>query len=416
MLCSLIHDATGIAEFDAPALHQRFAYFVKRTSDVLRGIGFSSAILKSEQRYFTRAELQETKSRKSEFADAVKLAHSDIAALNLTFQKKISAAGKNRAVAVEKMQGIIIQHEIQMLVGKIEDYMKTYGTLIHAWEAFQSYTIAYCAYRDEIEKEIISDSLDQTIEAESIIPMLNNFDPERLKTEYATKVYLGKEIQRDLSRLMTLLNNYHRKGVDIKEKPDAEFSATIMTRLKERPSITVASWQMNENNSKEIDRKTVAKFERERNRILWHRKAKTGDPTQGKTTRVELPELKLTFSLPEGWISGESDAGMGLIGSYTSRDMEASMAIVLLPLEGRSLRDITAIRIKKSRGTAIRQRWGHRDELEYFWTLAREANGALMEIYSIRHGDNALLLSGTSPKNKYSLFKPKFDAAFNSLK
>ncbi len=418
LLRSLTRESAGVAEFKNPPLLRYFASYSKRIDEVTRSIGYSSGIGKNKLRYFSASQIQDIRNRKSEFSDSVKLAHADIASIYLAARKGAAESEQKRSGAAGSIQGKIAQREIQLIMEKIDEYMKAYARFKHAEAAFQSYSAAYNRIQEELGKEDLSGPLENSIKMKSLLPMLNDFNSGKLKMESVTRNYLSREIQRDISKLITLVNYYRQKKVEIKDHPAPGYAETIRTRLKEKPAVSVASWQMNETNFEEIDRKAVEKLSRERNRILWQRHLKKSRPSQAGANRLELPEIKVSLNIPEGWICGEPgsvETDTGVRRTYTSPDKTASLVIARIPLEGRTAQDIAAEWVKESRGEVIKQRWGKRDDTDYFWSLSRGSGGVLLEIYAIYHGDDALLLSGSSPKNKYSLFKTKFDTVFNSL-
>jgi hypothetical protein len=79
------------------------------------------------------------------------------------------------------------------------------------------------------------------------------------------------------------------------------------------------------------------------------------------------------------------------------------------------LNEISA-RWAKERGAGIvRQRWGKKENLDYFWTLARSPGRNVMEVYVLGEGQGALVVSGTTPRDRYTAFKAHLDAVFESM-
>jgi hypothetical protein len=418
-LRSLVRDSAAVGDHESPLEHQRFAHCVKRLDDIFRAIGYTTGIEKKDLRFFTAAHRNEIRNRRSEFADSLRLARQETAAMYAGSRKRSDAAARSRAAARENIQGSIAQQEILYLVEKIDSSMLLYKRLNHAESAFRKYSDAFNGLQEPLGKKSISEGLDHTIKARSIIPLVEDFKAERIRREHGTKEYLRRETGRDLARLAALLSFYRKKSIELKDKPAEEYSGEIQNRLKERPSVMVASWRMNEMNFEEVDRKAVEKLARERNRVLWQRSPKGTGTAEHAPVLDDGMDPGLTFSIPEGWVrrdADSSDARRGVIASFSSQDMKASVVIALVERAGRTAQEVAARWASDSGTSIIRQRWGKRDDRDYFWAVSRGGERSVTEIYAFTRGDDVLILSGSSPKDRYAYFRNKFTSVFNSLK
>lgn len=70
----------------------------------------------------------------------------------------------------------------------------------------------------------------------------------------------------------------------------------------------------------------------------------------------------------------------------------------------------------KERGAGIvKQRWGKKENTDYFWTLARSPERNVMELYVLETEEGAIVVSGTAPRDRYTAFKARLDAVFESM-
>lgn len=315
----------------------------------------------------------------------------------------------------KEIQQDIAELEIELLYDKIKDYFKAFERYTYARKALEDYSSRYEDFVDEINGGECSTLLKSVLKQESMLNAVRGFDRERIAREYEIKRYLKVDITRDMARLYTLLSFYKSKCVDIRNKPVQDEVNAMKLRLGERIEVKISGWTMNEVNIDTIDYKAVKKLSMSYDKSSWLGDSEETDSSQEK---VKLKNMEISFAVPGGWkeedlMTGDTDKG--ILKSFRNNDRSSAIYIAQLNTAGKSEEEISDQWINKMGGSRVLKKWGRKDNTDYLWSLSRRKSGEVMESYVIKQGNTALIFSGTSSADKYSLFKKKMSSVFNSL-
>lgn len=411
-------EGEAIAMLRHPVLHRRYALAARNIEGLYRAAGNSMSLDKNAARFQSAAQQAEVRSLRSVFSDELKAARMANAARLAAFSKNVAASAKKEAGLAEAFQGATADFEMEQMLKRLDEYSALYARLDYTGRALGRYAKLYGEMEARLSRGEKPVRLDEVISKKSLLGMVEHFDTVAIRAERATAGYLRGEIATEISRLATLVNYYRQRKIEIHRGPSAEQLAERRKALDVSPSVTVASWTMNGLNFEEVDRKAAHRLTGMYHRLIWRTKRPPETDVAGAPPTASTDGHLLSPLIPAGWFASEpaaDEAGDGIIRRYTSADKSASITIARVQAGGRMLSEISA-RWAKERGAGIvRQRWGKKENLDYFWTLARSPGRNVMEVYVLGEGEGALVVSGTAPRDRYTAFKPHLDAVFESM-
>lgn len=408
------------AHLDIPFVRTQMAYILKRSGNIFHAITLSISADKKDASFCSASQINEMKNVKSAFFDNLKTCKNN---MNRSCKLFVNIINNNLTLNLNTDAGMhekIAQNEIDTVLKKIGEYSAFYDKQFYSESAFTNYLTRANEFLADTSKDNTSTDLKNALDNKSLFPAVKDFDKNIIKNEYAAKSYIKREIDTDISRLKTLLKFYKQKNIDIKDSPTEEFFKKLHEKQNRLIEISVAGWKMNEKNFEEIDKKIVHKLIVRQRRLSWQKKS---GPENRETTAGQIqlvfPDSNISFNIPSGWTEKSLDgknAENGVIKNFTSLDNEASILIAKVPLDGRSLQEISSSWAKISGTTILKQKWGKKENLDYFWSISKNSRKKVMEIYTLTAGNNAFIISGMSSGERYNFFKDKLDSVFNSIK
>ncbi len=414
----LATDGESLAALRHPVLQRRYAIAARNIEALLRAAGNSMSLDKNAARFLTAAQYGEVRALRAAFNDELKTARSVNGARLSAFSKNVASLAKKEAGVSEAAEGRTANFEIMQMMKRIDEYSAVYSRLNYTDDALKRYAKLYGEMDAALSRGEKPGHFDEVIAKKTLLGLAGPFDSGALRAERSTAAYLRREIAVEIARVLTLVNHYRRRGIELHNPPSAEELAEKKTALNDPPSVMVASWTMNGSNFEEIDRKAAHRLAGMYHRMLWQAKRAPADAADGPAPSNERPAHGGSPLVPAGWIESEpagEEAAGGVIRRFTSSDKSASITIARVQAGGRMLNEISA-RWAKERGAGIvKQRWGKTENMDYFWTLARSPGKNVMEVYVLGEGEGAIVVSGLTPRDRYTAFKAHLDAVFESM-
>ncbi|MCU0844056.1 MAG: hypothetical protein MUC76_03935 [Spirochaetes bacterium] len=411
-------EGEAVAPLRQPVLQRRYALAARNIESLYRAAGNSMSLDKNAVRFLSAAQQGDVRAVRSSFNDNLKAARTASGARLTAFSKSVAAAAKKEQGLSEAFQCATADFEIEQMMKRLDEYSALYARLDYTGGALGRYAKLYNDMESRLSRGEKPGRLDEVIAQKSLLGMVEHFDTGAIRAERATAGYLRREIATEISRLATLINYYRQRRIEIHAGPSLERFAERRKALDESPSIAIASWTMNGLNVEEVDRKAAHRLTGMYHRLIWQAKRPPETGVAGTPPSASSDGHLLSPLIPAGWFESEpaaDEAGDGIIKRYTSADKSASITIARVQAGGRMLNEISA-RWAKERGAGIvRQRWGKKENLDYFWTLARSPGRNVMEVYVLGEGQGALVVSGTTPRDRYTAFKAHLDAVFESM-
>ncbi|OHD65945.1 MAG: hypothetical protein A2176_12675 [Spirochaetes bacterium RBG_13_51_14] len=331
-----------------------------------------------------------------------------------------SAVRKHRNNLNEK----IAREEIDALYRHTEECVILYEKFRYAEDALPRYEDAFNSLMKEAGAGTISPSHEHAVTMNSLVPVIQNFDCDRIQREYATRLYLRREAKTAMARLITLSRFYKKNRVMIRYAALSEDIADLERRINTAPRARIDAWVMTESSVSEIDKKAVRKLS-----LILNRKSYKPAPSRGQTEQenaeasniISLEEPEFSLNMPQGWEEGtvgKTESFRGVVKSFHSGDGTAMIQLVKLPLDADSdsVKSIAEDWIRTGGCTLVEKKWGKTGALEYLWILARDKKRNISETCSLSKDGYALLIQGTTSRDHYLKFKAQFRKIIDSLR
>lgn len=415
---SLTEKSSTVAFFNNAELHLKFVVATKKNQKVLTILQNIQLPEKTIYPTLNPSTIEALKKCKSQLAETSNRVQRDINTMLATFQNRIQEQTKKHQIKNIKLEAGIAQYDMDQLVNILKEYTSYYSTLNYGEIALRRYAEAYKAIespKDEGEIETRSHAFRQG----ALIPLIDGFDIERLKNEYTTKQLVKKEIRNLMSKIHATGVFYRQNGFSVSHLFSQEDAAKISDMLEKQTQITVADWTMNENNFEEIDKKAIKKLIHASQKQDW-KLSQNGTFLSSEKTNVLLEHEGIRFTLPGIWIEETIDEHLSqrnIVKSFKSRDGSSSIFVAKIPLEGNLiLSEHSALWHTKLGSKVVKSGLKQIGNFEYHWSLARDPKNRVRESFTLKIAPNeAIIISGQSPKDRYNFFQKKMEMVLQSL-
>ncbi len=402
----------GAPAADYPALHANYRSALQQVPALLATLDHTVAIRKESIPHLQPGQIRDMRKRKAEFTRYLKTIQAEISGSFLAYSRgrsETKAARIGEAAGREKKAA---QYDVELLVTSLTQYHAFYRQLDHARRALNDYRQAYDRIHGDPDG-IGKKTLEKCLQAQSLIPTVEGFDPEKIRREYTTKSYLRREVKSLVSSINSLMNFYGQKGIRVSALVSRETLESTQKAVDAPLEVQVADWTMNERNFAEIDKKVIQSLQAASTRRAW-----SGDAGSARTVQVQAAGISI--AVPQGWNESAvmpREKEKGVISAWASPDEKARIEIAGIPASGDDLR-LSSIRWLGSLGfTFTRGKWGSRGETDYFWSIARSPKGGkARESYAFKSNDRIIFLSGSSDSGTYNFLKKKLEPVFDSLR
>ncbi|MCP4137287.1 MAG: hypothetical protein GY754_40340 [bacterium] len=433
---SLVRQSVDISSFDNRQTQKKFTLSVRKTAHLFKFIAYSLSLKRSDLIALKRTDLRIIKETRADFLKEIKSSRHGISAYYKDYLRDLREVARKKKALSSGLKEKIAQYEINILLQNAQACVKLYDSLRYAEEAMAYYQLKFKEYKKEIESGTMSGPLEESIQKLSLISTIKDFDRARLVDEYITKKYVKREARMAIARLTTILRYYKVRKIKIKSSPDYDEIFALKSKLGKKIEVRIDSWIMNEANFDSIDKKAAKKLTVMRKRKIWETGAKKRNVQRNTLPSaipdheadIDLPEddlhsdsgdMNRPLAIPRGWKEDRNsayDQSRGVIKSYSSMDRGAVIRLVKLPLKkSDNVKEITENWTKRSGNNMIKERWGRKNRMEYFWTLSKDKHSNVCESYSVLKEGFVYILSGTTSKNKYNFFKGKLNTVFASF-
>lgn len=416
-LANQAEDCAGLETLTEPSLHKRYHSVTVRISGLYSLLGYSLDIEKRIIESMNPGEVSGIIQGKTQLSDLITAAGSKIRGV-------YTAIMRHRQDKIMKLKSLnyntrnrIAEHELNIIMQAIDEYMTAYATLDYCREAFRNYSEKYRSLEEEIKAGEMPGSFNNILKSRSLLPLLKEFDAERIKREYDIKQHLKNTIYKNIAAVRTLANTYKRKNLEIDRSISGRMSS-VMERLRIKEEVKIGSWIMNETNFKRLDQKAFQKLYLSMKKNFWMNKNNRDKQAALESSSITLPELKINVTIPEGWSEQNidpSESDRGIIKSFKSFDGHSCIYLACIDKKNENEKAAAESWIKNMKSRKVLQRWGKKDKMDYYWALSSADNNLIIESYAISCGTKTLIISGVVPKGKYNFFKKKMTSVFQSI-
>jgi hypothetical protein len=414
---SLAEKSAGIAAMHSPDHHMKFAVYIKNAPVIFSKLQASCAIDRAVLPALTAEENSEIRGLRAGVTAAAGAAQRDISAAYTSYHARHGELNRTRAAKEGRRDAGIAQYDMDQMAATLNDYVALYGTLSYSDRALKRYHDMYRKL-EGAEGGPQAAMRDRAVRTGSIIPLLDDFDTAAMVRENAARAYLKKEIQVMVSRIRSIANLFRQYDISTSHIMSQADAARLLDRLDKSPQAPVADWMMNETNAAEIDRKAVEKLARAGMKRDW-RPLPAGDKNPPAGTAVELEGFSLKFTIPEGWTEDRADSyhnERGIFKVYRSRDNTSSIEVARIsPPHESPLNELSLTWHRKIGSRVMKGKWGRQDGKDYYWTIARDQGRQVRESYAFGDGPHTVIISGSTPRERYGFFRKKLEGVINSM-
>lgn len=418
-LRSLAEKSISIAMYDNADLHLKFVVAVKKTPKILATLQHINFPEKNRFQSLTENDINTLKKHRSQLSETAQQTQRNLNTALATYQSRMEELAKKRQGKASKLEAGLAQYDMDQLVITLREYASYYSTLVYADTALKRYAEEYRAIESPKESTEINIRA-RAIRQGRLIPLIEDFDPERIRRELATKNYLRKEIRSLMAKTRSLAIFYRQNGFSVGSLFTVEDSGRISELLDRQSRHEVADWIMTETNFDDIDRKAVKKLSLSSIKKDWKLDA-DGKFIGTEKTDVVIEPQGIRFSMPGVWIEEAVDEYLSerkVSKAYRSRDGSVSIYVAIGTIaEGASLSDHSAAWHNKLGSKIIKSAGGRISEFEYQWVLARAAKNRVRESLILKSAPSeAVIISGQSPKDRYNFFHKKMEMIKESIR
>jgi len=322
-----------------------------------------------------------------------------------------------RSERAGKLEGQIAQEEINVLL----DYAAACAELLLQMNYTERALLNYREKYSLIESELKNNNLkgyEKIITGGSLIPAVEDFNPELIDREMYIRSVLAKEGEDALVTAVSL-NTFHRRhGVEMKFFPPAGDIAELRRNLKSAYNVKIAAWIMDGSNFRDIDLNASEALKKMLSRKAW------------LPGSMESSGAGVTFStgrgsgfsavIPAGWregVPGEKREGNFLLYKvYVSPDGSGRIEVSAVKKGEDRLNDLSREWLRRGRFSMVQQRWGKKEGNDYYRAVSKNRHDHVMELFIIERDDYIIILSGRTSGDRYNNLSRHLDEIFASVK
>lgn len=203
--------------------------------DILEGILPGKEIRKS----LTQRDVAAFKNQKRILTNEVKGMHSSLIADYRLVRENHGSMKEKDDTRRGNGDISIAQFEMDQIAEGLRDFNRALARYTYAEELLARYKLTADRFIAALKKGDIPPETEKIISKKSLFPFIKNYDAGKFRREEFTKKYLVRKMQQRESRIKGLLYYYKRRGIEIREYPDADELKACHRDWSRRPVITV---------------------------------------------------------------------------------------------------------------------------------------------------------------------------------
>lgn len=414
---SLAEKSAGIAPLKSPDHHMKYTVYVKNIPRLLSALHGKNAVDREVLPSLTAGENAALRRLRTDFNASVNETQRAITAAHSAYYARHNELNRIKFEKEGRRDAGIAQFDLDQMAGTLNDYVTLYGTMGYSEKALKRYQELFRKL-ESAESADARKQREDAVRAGTMIPLLADFDTTAMAREHATRTYLKKEIRSMVSRIHSLANLYRQYDISTGHILSHAESSRILDALERSPRAAVADWVMDEINAGEIDRKAVQKLTQAGMMRDW-RPSVSPSGGSGSGILVEITQLSLKLTVPEGWLEDRTDSyqnDRGIFKVFRSRDNTSSIEIArIAPPHESPLNELSLTWHRKIGSRVVKGKWGRQNDTDYYWTIARDGERHVRETWAFGEGSNTVIISGSSPRDRFGFFHKKMEGVINSI-
>ena len=320
---------------------------------------------------------------------------------------------KNQNKLSNSLLKTIAQHEIDQLYKDIKFGYKIYenfGTAKNEKIQFQKF---FKKLKKDANNGNLTDDLRITIDQCSLLPLMTKINFEKISKTNKSRIFLKNEIIKSIAVLKTVISNYKKVNIIPDFLPSNNELNKLKKEINKEKNLKIGSWYLNSYNFKYIDPRAAKYLSKLFNKKAWL----NNDIKQNKQKKekIKLENISFTFIPPIGLLENPENVKNNY-KEYRGINNNTTLTIFEIKNSIEELNNILYEFASKKELNPIKQKWGKKDNTNYFWISSKDKNQNIIEIFSIRYKNNILIFMGKSDKIKYNIFTKKLKKSFKSIK
>ncbi len=412
----IMRDTLEAADLDREEKKNRLALYTLRNSQLYSLLLELPYAERDEYPFLQPDQVREMKNTRAAMTVAVKKSRQRISGLARALQRANAKEARLKKVRDNRAGHRLAQYELEILLSGLRDYEKLHESMNYAEEAFAGYLIVFNGLNKQAEKGDVSLEMEKTLREKSLLSLVPGFDRKRIQREYKTRKFAAGKISLALSRIFYLVEFYRKNHLALSNYPSRDEVRELNRKIEKRLSVDVSQWKMDEKNFEMVDKKAVTRLTLHYHKNIWRKGSGRKEGSPGETMRIM--EEGLRFDLPAGWREkrvSQRDREKGITRQFMTPDGKAMIQVAVYSPDGKDARGICEIWLKRMGKKIIKEKWGKKDDLEYFWSIAGDDHRTVLESYVFPRGSKVIILSGETMRGRYGFFKNKMEDVFQSV-
>ena len=408
IIAALDSRAAGAADgSDGAKIYEGLRARERAAVDYVQGI---SALDAQERRPMDKGQIADALKLKESFSKDCTSALAQIASnrTRRSINPKIDESGAG------EVDVNIAQAEIASLARSAGDWAELVRSLDRSAAAFESYALLYGRLTAEIREGRVTDELLRAVREDSLLPQLSNFSAETVTRESSERTYAKKALKRTVAQLKSLAEYYSRRNIAC-SAPSAGTIAEYERECARNSSVKIGDWVMTDANFAEVDRKAVRVLSNLRKRSAWS----TGQSAQrAADTTTEIPQAGISISIPDGYEERTVDGSdtNSVVRRFASTDNLSIISVAVIPLGGKNEREAAEEWLGRLGKTTVKSSAGRNGMGSFYWNVSKDEHRNVTESIAVARGENLLIITGETSKERYPFFKERLSAVFSSAK
>ncbi len=276
---------------------------------------------------------------------------------------------------------------------------------------FTDYALLFKKFNEDIEKGLVSAECAKAVSSGSIINVMKQFHPEKMKLEDEARMALTASALETFAGISALKAHFISRQVAQKNAPDMQLVEVGLSSRLKAPSIKIGKWIMNERNYKMTDRKAAEYLLQKISRLSWS----TGDSAiPGDRHEISGSVLKIAVTVPPGWVRLEKMAELGAAGAvFAHPGGVADIRIAAFEGRGNALKEEARKWLADHGAVPVRDRW--EEGGQQYLVTGKGPDSMVREVYAVRKPECIVILDGGAGRKLYPFMREKLKEVLESV-
>ncbi len=415
---SLYRKTLPAASMDAPLLHRRFTSATRNIVPVIQELTDRMYISRQERSVLSREDLSRYRDLSTQLAGEITSSREEIRSYYNEYHQRYARSARGRDQKNTDIDRHLAIQEMVTLMDSADEYCSLFRDLRYRNEALARYRLTYTRLLDEASRGKLTPDHEKVLSEGSIIPVVDSFDQERLKREAKTRKKAREEALLNFERVYSLRDYYRRHGHTLSFENISKEITKRKAALQDTMSVKLDEWNLRDSNLDQVDSRAALKIRKVLSYQLMRRDSPpSGHPASRRET-MEAHGARLSYLVPPGWSRQKIKSSLPREmkeRQYVSLDGSSHIALEIMPLDNRTLQEVSSLMLKMDSLKMVKTRWDKHEKTEYLWQLAKDDDGRIAEIYLFTAKGVAVRVSGRTDSVHYPFLTRRLKEFLHSV-